>query len=118
MITPRPADEVPELLVIPYDPDLSARRYAALMGRAVLDEMIAPLDAVDGIARFAACGRDEAAVRLDAEVSALYEADVEAARRLSPLRVPVVLTAWTGRIRRTREQHRRPWSRWIASFAR
>ena len=40
MITPTPADEEPELVVIPYDPDLSVRRYAALMGRAVLDEMI------------------------------------------------------------------------------
>ncbi len=118
MITPRPADEVPELVVIPYDPDLSVRRYAALMGRAVLDEMIAPLDAVDGIARFAACGRDEAAARLDAEVSALYEADVEAARRPSPLRQTVVLSAGVGRFRHARHEHRRPWSRWMAALAR
>jgi hypothetical protein len=118
MITPRPADEVPELVVIPYDPDLSVRRYAALMGRAVLDEMIAPLDAVDGIARFAACGRDEAAARLDVEVSALYEADDEAARRPSPLRQTVVLSAGVGRFRHARHEHRRPWSRWMAALAR
>jgi hypothetical protein len=118
MITPRPVDEVPELVVIPYDPDLSVRRYAALMARAVLDEMIAPLDAVDGIARFACCSRDEAASRLDAQVSALYEADVEAAWCPSPLGQTLALTAAAGRFQRTREEHRRPWSRWMAALAR
>jgi hypothetical protein len=118
MIRRRTVDEAPELVVMPYDPDLSARRYAALMARAVLDELIEPLDAVDGIARFACCGRDEAAVRLEEHVAAWYEADVEAAQPPTPLRRPLALSARIARLRQPRDDHGRSWSRWIAVLAR
>jgi hypothetical protein len=118
MIRRRTVDEVPELVVMPYDADLSARRYAALMARAVLDELIEPLDAVDGIARFACCGRDEAAARLDEHVAALFEADMEAARPPLPLPKPVAVRARVARFRHPREDGVRPWSRWMAVLAR